>query len=121
MTPMQKLRAKLVYFSCFGGLFTRAEVIELLRASNDYNPRDFLKLTTRELALVNFAMDCDAEPQTVWHELRTQRATHAARTSGTTCYQCGTTTAWLAPDSRCGRCTNWTPEEIRGETPYRDD
>jgi len=31
------------------------------------------------------------------------------------CYECGTITEWLAPDSRCGDCTRYTPEEIRGE------
>ena len=38
-----------------------------------------------------------------------------------TCYRCERDTEWLAPDSRCGDCTNWTPEEITGETPYRND
>ena len=32
-----------------------------------------------------------------------------------TCYQCDAETTWLAPDSRCGKCTQFTPEEIRGE------
>lgn len=31
------------------------------------------------------------------------------------CYECGEPTAWLAPDSRCGRCTRLTPEEVTGE------
>ena len=31
-----------------------------------------------------------------------------------TCYQCDKPTTWLAPDSRCGDCTRYTPEEIRG-------
>lgn len=31
------------------------------------------------------------------------------------CYRCGVHTTWLAPDSRCGKCTNYTPVEIRGE------
>lgn len=31
------------------------------------------------------------------------------------CYQCEEQTEWLAPDSRCGKCTRYTPEEIRGE------
>ncbi len=32
------------------------------------------------------------------------------------CYQCEQPTTWLAPDSRCGKCTRYTPEEIRGES-----
>jgi len=32
-----------------------------------------------------------------------------------TCYNCGKSVKWLAPDSRCGDCTRYTPEEIRGE------
>jgi Zn finger protein HypA/HybF involved in hydrogenase expression len=28
------------------------------------------------------------------------------------CYQCGDPVMWLAPDSRCGDCTGYTPEEI---------
>lgn len=31
------------------------------------------------------------------------------------CYQCDKHVMWLAPDSRCIRCTKYTPEEIRGE------
>ncbi len=31
------------------------------------------------------------------------------------CYQCDKFTGWLAPDSRCGECTRYTPEEIKGE------
>lgn len=31
------------------------------------------------------------------------------------CYQCDKYTDWLAPDSRCGDCTRYTPEEIMGE------
>ena len=31
------------------------------------------------------------------------------------CYQCENKVEWLAPDSRCGACTRWTPEEILGE------
>lgn len=31
------------------------------------------------------------------------------------CYQCEEEVEWLAPDSRCGDCTGYTPEEIRGE------
>ena len=31
------------------------------------------------------------------------------------CYQCDHETAWLAPDGRCGACTSYSPEEIRGE------
>lgn len=31
-----------------------------------------------------------------------------------TCYQCGKTVTWLAPDSRCGDCTRLTPDEVRG-------
>ena len=30
------------------------------------------------------------------------------------CYQCDNPTAWLAPDSRCGDCTRYTPDEIKG-------
>jgi hypothetical protein len=30
------------------------------------------------------------------------------------CYQCDKETEWLAPDSRCGDCTRFTPDEIRG-------
>lgn len=37
------------------------------------------------------------------------------------CYQCDKETNWLAPDSRCGDCTRWTPEEIRGEESYKED
>lgn len=29
-----------------------------------------------------------------------------------TCYQCQAATAWLAPDARCSRCTNCTPDEV---------
>lgn len=32
-----------------------------------------------------------------------------------TCYACGRTVSWLAPDGRCGRCTNMVPEEVTGE------
>lgn len=32
-----------------------------------------------------------------------------------TCYQCGKTVTWLAPDSRCGDCTRLTPDEVRGQ------
>jgi hypothetical protein len=28
------------------------------------------------------------------------------------CYQCGDPVMWLAPDSRCGDCTGYTPDEI---------
>jgi hypothetical protein len=28
------------------------------------------------------------------------------------CYVCGVPTMWLAPDSRCGDCTGYTPDEI---------
>lgn len=31
------------------------------------------------------------------------------------CYQCEKGTNWLAPDSRCGDCTRYTPKEIRGD------
>ena len=31
------------------------------------------------------------------------------------CYECGKFVNWLAPDSRCGDCTRFTPDEIRGE------
>ena len=31
------------------------------------------------------------------------------------CYQCGAATSWLAPDSRCGGCTRFTPSEVRGD------
>lgn len=31
------------------------------------------------------------------------------------CYKCDVETLWLAPDGRCGDCTGYTPEEIRGE------
>ena len=31
------------------------------------------------------------------------------------CYQCDAATTWLAPDSRCGKCTHYTPEEVRGD------
>lgn len=31
-----------------------------------------------------------------------------------TCYQCGLKVQWLAPDSRCGKCTRFTPEEVKG-------
>jgi hypothetical protein len=28
------------------------------------------------------------------------------------CYQCDALVGWLAPDSRCSRCTRFTPEEL---------
>ena len=31
------------------------------------------------------------------------------------CYKCGTYSEWLAPDGRCGDCTEYTPDDIRGE------
>ena len=31
------------------------------------------------------------------------------------CYKCDVETTWIAPDGRCGDCTGYTPEEIRGE------
>jgi len=31
-----------------------------------------------------------------------------------TCYQCEKEVDWLAPDSRCGDCTGYTVDEIRG-------
>jgi hypothetical protein len=31
-----------------------------------------------------------------------------------TCYQCEKRVNWLAPDSRCGDCTGYTPDEIQG-------
>jgi hypothetical protein len=31
------------------------------------------------------------------------------------CYQCDVGTSWLAPDGRCGDCTGYTPEQIRGD------
>ena len=31
------------------------------------------------------------------------------------CYKCGCYTEWLAPDARCGNCTEYTPDDIRGE------
>ena len=31
------------------------------------------------------------------------------------CYQCDAQVNWLAPDSRCYRCTRMTAEEITGE------
>jgi len=32
------------------------------------------------------------------------------------CYQCDAPVQWLAPDSRCGDCTRYTPHElIEGE------
>ncbi len=31
------------------------------------------------------------------------------------CYQCDVKTTWLAPDGRCGQCTRYTPEEVRGD------
>jgi hypothetical protein len=37
------------------------------------------------------------------------------------CYQCENEVEWLAPDGRCGNCTGWTPEEIRGEVEYPED
>lgn len=30
------------------------------------------------------------------------------------CYNCYEEVNWLAPDSRCGKCTHMTPEEIQG-------
>ena len=36
------------------------------------------------------------------------------------CYQCNTPTTWLAPDSRCGECTRYTPEEIQGVSSDED-
>ena len=37
------------------------------------------------------------------------------------CYQCGKKVQWLAPDSRCGECTRYTPEEITGEETFSDE
>lgn len=37
------------------------------------------------------------------------------------CYQCEKEVYWLAPDSRCGNCTRYTPEQIRGEEPMDED
>ena len=65
-----------VCLSCFGNLFHPAEVREMLRASDDYSPSDFIRLTMAELAIVNFALDCGAEPSTVWHEIRLRRQRH---------------------------------------------
>ena len=28
------------------------------------------------------------------------------------CYACSMFVNWLAPDGRCGECTNYTPEEL---------
>ena len=28
------------------------------------------------------------------------------------CYACSMFVNWLAPDGRCGDCTNYTPEEV---------
>ena len=62
-----------VYLSCFGNLFYPLEVRELVRASDDFRPSHFIKLTLAEFALVRFALDCGAEPSTVWHEIRIHR------------------------------------------------
>jgi len=32
-----------------------------------------------------------------------------------TCYQCDKTCGYLFPDGRCGDCTRYTPEEIKGD------
>ena len=32
------------------------------------------------------------------------------------CYQCDKLVDWLAPDSRCPKCTRITPEELTGES-----
>ena len=37
------------------------------------------------------------------------------------CYQCDKEVNWLAPDSRCGDCTRWTPEQVRGEEPAPEE
>ena len=34
-----------------------------------------------------------------------------------TCYVCDKDTQWLDPQSRCGECSQLTPEQIRGEEP----
>jgi hypothetical protein len=33
------------------------------------------------------------------------------------CYQCDAEVDWLAPDSRCKKCTRLTVEEVKGECP----
>lgn len=33
------------------------------------------------------------------------------------CYECGLPVKWLAPDSRCGNCTQVTVDEVRGHDP----
>jgi hypothetical protein len=40
---------------------------------------------------------------------------------GKECYQCGKNTQWLAPDSRCGECTAYTPEMITGVEDIEDE
>lgn len=37
------------------------------------------------------------------------------------CYQCDRLAPWLAPDSRCAKCTRLTPEEVRGDAREDDD
>jgi len=35
-----------------------------------------------------------------------------AATTDVFCYQCHKNAVWLAPDSRCGECTRYTPDEV---------
>ena len=44
---------------------------------------------------------------------RVKHRLHEVNKSVLTCYQCDKETTWLAPDSRCGNCTRYTPEEIK--------
>lgn len=69
MPNSSNLRNALRYLSCYGSLFTHAEYLALLR-TDDYNEGCFLKLTASELNLVIFALDCDADPGTVYHEVK---------------------------------------------------
>lgn len=36
------------------------------------------------------------------------------------CFECYKPCNWLAPDSRCGECTRYTPAEIKGEEEFDD-
>lgn len=37
------------------------------------------------------------------------------------CYQCEKECDYLLPDSRCGECTRYTPEELIGELEEEED
>lgn len=58
--------------------------------------------------------DKDAPDKSVTEQLLEimPNATVVTLDSRKTCYQCEKEVAWLAPDSRCGDCTGYTPDTI---------